>query len=120
MRFAKAAHDPKQHRTEKSRKIRVSKVDQKEVFLTRRFGVVVSVVTTMVTYQNICMHDHDRVETLIATLRWSTNECRKLECEHFSDPGFPGGWMTETTWKTIEALQKRLFGCQVAKLGALS
>ena len=66
-----AAHGPKQHRLEKSTKIRVSKVDQKEVFLVRRtcFGVIVSMATTMGTYQNVCAREHDRVETLIGTLR---------------------------------------------------
>ena len=64
MRVATAAHDPKQHRFEKSRKIRVSKVDQKGVFLERLFGAVVSIVTTMVTYQNVCAREDDRVQTL--------------------------------------------------------
>ena len=96
-----AAHDPKQHRFAKSRKIRVSKVDQKGVFLERLLGAVVSIVTTMVTYQNVCAREDDRVQTLIGTLRGGTKKCRKLECEHFSDRGFRGGWMTETIWKTI-------------------
>ena len=92
-----AAHDPKQHRFEKSRKIRVSKVDQKGVFLERLFGAVVSIVTTMVTYQN----EDDRVQTLIGTPRGSTNKRRKRQCEQFSDRGFRGRWMMETMSKTI-------------------
>ena len=67
LRVATAAHDPKKHRFEKSRKIRVSKVDQKGVFLERLFGAVVSIVTTMVTYQNVCAREDDRVQTLIGT-----------------------------------------------------
>ena len=101
LRVAKAAHDPKQHRFEKSRKIRVSKVDQKGVFLERLFGAVVSIVTTMVTYQNVCAREDDRVQTLIGTQRGSTKKRRKRQCEQFSDRGFRGRWMTETMSKTI-------------------
>ena len=42
----------------------MSKVDQKGVFLERLFGAVVSIATTMVTYQNVCAREDDRVQTL--------------------------------------------------------
>ena len=55
----------------------MSKVDQKGVFLERLFGAVVSIVTTMVTYQNVCAREDDRVQTLIGTQRGSTKKRRK-------------------------------------------
>ena len=79
----------------------MSKVDQKGVFLERLFGAVVSIVTTMVTYQNVCAREDDRVQTLIGTQRGSTKKRRKRQCKQFSDRGFRGRWMTETMSKTI-------------------
>ena len=79
----------------------MSKIDQKGVFLERLFGAVVSIVTTMVTHQNVCAREDDRVQTLIGTPRGSTKKRRKRQCEQFSDRGFRGRWMTETMSKTI-------------------
>ena len=67
--------------SKKSRKIRVSKVDQKGVFLEleRLFGAVVSIVTTVVTYQNVCARAREdgRVQTLIGTQRGSRKKTSK-------------------------------------------
>ena len=64
----------------------MSKVDQKGVFLKRLFGAVVSIVTTMVTYQNVCAREDDRVQTLIGigTQRGS----RKKNVENVSVSSF--------------------------------
>ena len=66
----------------------MSKVDQKRVFLERLFGAVVSIVTTMVTYQNVCAREDYRVQTLIGTLRGSTKNVENVCVSSFQIVAF--------------------------------
>ena len=66
----------------------MSKVDQKGVFLERLFGAVVSIVTTMVTYQNVCAREDDRVQTLIGTQRGITKNVENVSVSSFQIVAF--------------------------------